>query len=321
MTAPFELSLCKSIDNLTDIPAICLVDGVHDLGEWVMEPKLDGFRMQLLIEGGSVRCWTRSEKDASGKMVAAETALLDLAEALDGTVLDGEAVYVGDDGVCDFHWTASAMGSGKDVCVAKQRAEGKYVSFVAFDILQLRGLDVRHYSLGDRRTMLEAVVAQVGSDHVRITEQARPSAEQHRIFTEQYGEGSVVKSTRAPYTGGRSKVNLKWKKVLDEDVVVLGSEEGKGKFAGMVGAVVFGQKTDTPPAKHKCTALCVAGFHERGRCSGMTDDVRQQLTDNLPLGEVMVITHNGVLAAGGFRHPQFSHFRDDKAAYQCEWTN
>lgn len=294
---PMELSLCKSIESLDGLP----------LEHFVMEPKLDGFRIQLAITNGGVQCWTRSEKDASGKLVAAETAIREHTDALVGTVLDGEAVYVGEDGVCDFHLTASFMGSGTDVCVRKQRTTGKYVSFVAFDILMLSGNDCRGLPLQERRQLLERVVSYIDSDHVRITEQAVPTTEQHRIFTEQYGEGSVVKDVRAPYSGGRSKASLKWKKVLDEDVVIMGSEEGKGKFAGMVGAVVFGQYRE-------------GVLVERGRCSGMTDELRQQLTDDLPVGEVMVVTHNGVLAAGGFRHPQFSHFRDDKSPEQCEWT-
>lgn len=294
---PMELSLCKSIDSLAGLA----------IEHHVMEPKLDGFRIQLAVTGGAVRCWTRSNKDASGKMVAAETALLDFADCLDGTVLDGEAVYVDDTGLCDFHLTASFMGSGTEVCVRKQRTSGKYVSFVAFDILACKGTDVRHLPLAERRMLLEKIVSTVDSDHVRITEQCVPSAEAHLRFTEQYGEGSVVKDVRAPYSGGRSKASLKWKKVLDEDVVVMGMEEGKGKFVGMVGAVVFGQYRD-------------GVLVERGRCSGMTDTLRQQLTDDLPIGSVMVVTHNGVLAAGGFRHPQFSHFRDDKSPEQCEWT-
>jgi ATP-dependent DNA ligase len=294
---PLELSLCKSVTSLAGLA----------LQHHVMEPKLDGIRIQLAIGDGRIQCWTRSNHDASGKMVAAEAALGDYLDALDGTVLDGEAVYIDESGAADFNFTARCMGSGKDVCVQKQRTAKQYVSFVVFDILALRGTDVRHMPLAERRTLIETLVAKVDSDHVRITEQAAPTAEQHRIFTEQYGEGSVIKDVRSPYTAGRSKASLKWKKTLDEDVVVMGSEEGKGKFRGMVGAVVFGQYRD-------------GVLVERGRCSGMTDAVREELTANLPVGAVMVVTHNGVLAGGGFRHPQFSHFRSDKLAEQCEWT-
>ena len=54
----------------------------------------------------------------------------------------------------------------------------------------------------------------------------------------------------------------------------------------------------------------------------MTDQVRAQLTADLPVGAVMRITHNGVLAGDGFRHPQFAGFRhpDDKAAEACVWV-
>ena len=300
MTQPLELSLCKSVESLAGLP----------LQHFVMEPKLDGIRIQMNVVGGlltPVRCWTRSNHDATGKMVAAERAIADFADDLAGTVLDGEAVYVDATGAADFNFTTRCMGSGVDKCVEKQRVARQYVSYVLFDVLVVKGTDVRHLPLSERRSLLERIVRSIDSEHVRITEQAAPSAEQHRIYTEQYGEGSVIKDVRAPYTAGRSKASLKWKKTLDEDVVVMGSEAGKGKYASMVGAVVFGQYKD-------------GTLVERGRCSGMTDAVRQELTDALPVGAVMVITHNGVQAGDGFRHPQFSHFRTDKLPEQCEWT-
>jgi ATP-dependent DNA ligase len=314
--APLELGFCKPITSLAGLTG----------SRWIMEPKLDGFRLQVIVEGdGRVSSYTRTNHVATGKLLAVETAIREVAPALAGTVLDGEAVYLDETGLADFNYTARVMGSGTAVAVQKQRESGKYVSFMAFDILYLRGQDVRSLPLKERRKLLERVVRAFDSEHVLVTPQAPASEAQHAFYTDMYGEGSVVKDLEAPYRAGRSKAMLKWKKTLTEDVVILGMEPGKGKFEGQVGAVVFGQY-GTPNSGHKCSKYCTGnpgfGLHERGQCSGMDDDTRLAFTRNLPVGHVMEITHNGVLAGDKFRHPQFSRLRDlsDKAPVDCLWT-
>lgn len=307
---PLPLSLCQATTGLAGITG-----DTH-----TMEPKLDGFRLQLIVTDGAVKTYTRTEHVATGKLTAVETALADYADVLDGTILDGEAVFITDEGAADFHFTASIMACDAPKAAQRQKDAGKWVSLLAFDILFLQGTDVRDLPLTERRSLLEKIVETVSSPYLRVTEQVTPSDAAHAEFTARYGEGSVIKRLDAAYAPGRSTHNLKWKKQLDEDVVVLGSTPGNGKFEGMVGAVIFGQHTDAPPKGHKCTVLCRGTLHERGQCSGMTDEVRLEMTDRLPVGAVMVIVHNGAMKNGGFRHPQFRWFRFDKAAADCDWT-
>lgn len=278
---------------------------------YVMEPKLDGYRLQLHVTATGVRCFTRTGADASGKMPAVDALLAPYLTALDGTILDGEAVIFRADGSADFNATARAMGSGLGECQRKQRASGEFVNLVAFDILAVQGQDVRGLPLADRRALLATFTDTVCSGSacaIRLVPQTAPSLAQHQEFTSAYGEGSVLKALGSRYPRGRSADWIKVKRVHDADVVVMGSAEGAGKFAGQVGAVQFGQYRD-------------GVLTGRGQCSGMTDQVRRDLTRNLPIGAVMTITHNGIQAGGGFRHPQFSHFRDstDKAAADCGW--
>ena len=309
---PMELAYCKPIDSLAGL----------DLSNKIMEPKLDGFRLQVVIDPlGELATYTRTNHVATGKMPAVETAIRELAVELAGTILDGEAVYLDEQGMADFNFTARVMGSGTGKAAEKQRVASRYVSFMAFDILWLQGNDVRPLPLRDRRLLLERVVRAFESDHIVVTPQAPASEAQHRYYTETFGEGSVVKDLDAPYKAGRSKAMLKWKKVETVDVVVMGMDPGKGKFTGQVGAVVFGQHAPTPPKSHKCTSRCSGTLHERGQCSGMDDATRLRFSSNLPVNRVMEITHNGELAGGGFRHPQFSRLRaeNDKAPEECTW--
>lgn len=294
---PLELALCRSISDLSGIKPT----------DYLMEPKLDGVRLQIVIAGGNVRLFTRTNHIANGKLPKVEEAINSNARACEGTNLDGEAVFFDEQDLPDFGFTAACLGCASGKAATRQRLTGKYLSYVAFDLLYVHGLDLRQEPLTHRRQLLDMVVKVFDCKYIRLIEAATPSAEQHKVFMSRYGEGSVVKKTASPYRAGRSGHWLKWKKVLEEDVVIMGSEPGNGKFAGQIGAIVFGQYQD-------------GRLFERGRCSGMTDATRRELTERLPVGAVMVISHNGILTKGGFRHPQFCRLRIDKRAEDCTWT-
>lgn len=300
MSEPMEFATCKNFESF---------EKLGRLDDWVMEPKLDGIRIQLHITADRVETWTRAGNAKHGALIAVETALQPYLKEFDGTVLDGEAVYIDvDTGLADFNWTARVMGSHTPTAIQKQRQAGKLLSYVAFDILALQGHDVRHLPLKDRRILLERFVDGIDELFLVYTEQVEPTIDNHVLFTERYGEGSVIKDLRERYIGKRSKAMLKWKKQDTEDVVITGFTPGQGKYADLIGAVKFGQYRD-------------GELVERGQCSGMTDAVREEMALNQRdfIGMAMEITHNGVLV-DGFRHPQFFRLRNDKPAEQCTWT-
>lgn len=51
------------------------------------------------------------------------------------------------------------------------------------------------------------------------------------------GEGLVLRDPNAPYIHGRSSLNLKYKPYSDSECEVVAHHEGKGRFAGMLGAI------------------------------------------------------------------------------------
>lgn len=282
----------------------------------ILEPKLDGFRAQLLIDNKGVQVYTRTLHSAKGKLTAVERAIEDTLPAFDGTILDGEAVYLDPDtGEADFNWTSRVMGSYPPVAKKKQRETGQYLSFVVFDVPVFLGTSIMDRPWQDRRRLLQAIVAEIDSEYVTEIDYASVTLENHRRFTEAYGEGSMLKQINAPYRPGRSSFWLKLKKVLTEDVVIMGATKGLGKYQGMIGAIKFGQYVD-------------GKLVPRGKCSGMTDRERtifsaklHQTPDDI-IGKVMSISHNGMLGDGGFRHPQFQRLRSlsDKLPTDCTWS-
>lgn len=123
-------------------------------------------------------------------------------------------------------------------------------------------------------------------------------------------EGSIVKWLDAPYRSGvRGQGFFKLKGTARIDAIVVGYEEGKGGFAGLVGALRFGQ--------YDTNGVLV----DRGSCSGMSMELRETISADRDayLGAVIEIQHMGLQEPtkanphGSFRHPQFKRLRLDKA--------
>lgn len=98
---------------------------------------------------------------------------------------------------------------------------------------------------------------------------------------------------------GNLMIDHKWKPVLTVDAVVTGLVPGKGKYAGMVGALECSVEN---------VEICSTG--------GFTDDVRTGLGAHC-LGLVVEVAYQYVGSGGRLRHPRFIRFRDDKLPIQC----
>ena len=95
-----------------------------------------------------------------------------------------------------------------------------------------------------RRTLrLQALVASTGSihlDHIpqrHLTSRALLDARLAAVIAEG-GEGLMLHHALAPYRAGRSDSLLKFKRGQDAEARVVGYRAGKGKYAGMVGALL-----------------------------------------------------------------------------------
>jgi bifunctional non-homologous end joining protein LigD len=257
-----------------------------------MEPKIDGWRLQVEAGPDGVEAWTRTNHDATRKLPAVEEALRNV---LDTNVrLDGEVVFLDENGNPDFNFTSRCMGSGVDVCVDKQMLEGRFLSYVVFDILRIDGRDMRALPYEARREALERHLFERNA-FVPIIEVNMPHEDIHRRNIEKFGEGSILKDITSMYAGKRHKSWLKWKADETMDVIIRGYKEGQGKYKGLIGAITF----EAPDGTF-------------GNCSGMDDDTRVFISDHREqmLGRVIEIKHFGKLV-DGFRHPQFIRFRGD----------
>lgn len=282
------------------------VTAVPATGEWVMEPKLDGWRLIAHVRESDVCFYSRSGKTYNGKLPMVEAELLEHFPA--DTWLDGEAVAitVAADGKVINEWSKAQSV----LTTAGAHGAADKITYMVFDLIAHRGIDARPLAFQNRRKLMEKAISGKGMTHVMLVPQFEATAERHTALVAIGFEGSMLKRLDAKYASGRRGHGLaKWKAVQTADAVVIGFQPGKSSFAGMVGAIRFGQVAED------------GMLRERGKCSGMDMQTRMDMTNNPEkwMGRVIEVSYNGKVGAG-LRHPQFQRVREDKSAEQCVWS-
>ena len=129
------------------------------VGDYLYEPKWDGFRCIVFRDGSDVELGSRNERPLTRYFPDIVAAVI--AELPDRCVIDGEIVIAGTHGV-GFRRAPAADPSG---CVAvNMLAERTPASFVAFDLLALGDLGPsRHRLRGRRRDALAGALQRSAS--------------------------------------------------------------------------------------------------------------------------------------------------------------
>jgi DNA ligase-1 len=124
-------------------------------GAWLAEWKWDGIRAQLIVRGGRVYLWSRGEELITPRFPEVAEAGAGLAE---GTVLDGEILAWKEGRPLAFAALQQRIGRERQVA---RTARDVPVAFMAYDLLEAGGDDLRGLPLADRRARLEGIVAAV----------------------------------------------------------------------------------------------------------------------------------------------------------------
>lgn len=106
------------------------------------------------------------------------------------------------------------------------------------------------------------------------------------------GEGLMLHRAEAPYHGGRSDDLLKFKPFEDAEARVIGHEPGKGRFAGLTGAL----RMEMPDGRRFRIG------------SGLTDAVRRNPP---PVGSLVTYRYQSLTPKGLPRFPRYWRIRDD----------
>lgn len=222
-----------------------VLEAVDRLGPCVVEEKLDGIRVQVHKDGGSVGIYTRTLDDITARLpeVSGAVAALPVRQA----VLDGEVTALDEDGrPRAFQEVSQRVGSHVDVTAARGTLP---VTPRFFDVLSVDGRDLVDLDAAQRHEALAQVVPE--SLRVQRLVVSDPQADEERRAAEQFAqqvldqghEGVVVKALDSAYTAGRRGASwLKVKPVFTLDLVVLAAEWGHGRRTGRLSNLHLGAR-------------------------------------------------------------------------------
>jgi DNA ligase-1 len=223
---------------LPQAPADATLGPVTD---WLVEWKYDGIRAQVVRRAGQVWIWSRGEELMTERFPELEAALRALPE---GTVLDGEVLawLPGQDQPAPFALLQQRIA--RKLLTKKVLAQAP-LRFVAYDLLEHEGQDLRGLPQQARRDRLQVLVGAMGlasdaplalSPEVQAGDWAACAALRETARARGV-EGFMLKHRSARYGSGRTKAEGTWWKwkvdPLTVDAVLIYAQAGHGRRAGV----------------------------------------------------------------------------------------
>jgi len=210
-------------------------DALGDVTEWQAEWKWDGIRAQIVRRRGRTFLWSRGEELLSGRFPEVEAATEWLP---DGTVLDGELLAWRDGKPLPFTELQRRINRKT---VGKKLLADVPVHVLAYDCLEIDGIDVRTQSLDQRRALLTRIVASLPAGAPIGESPIVPASSWHDLHDARanargaVAEGLMLKRRLAPYGVGRKVGDwYKWKvSPLTIDAVLVYAQAGHGRRAGL----------------------------------------------------------------------------------------
>jgi bifunctional non-homologous end joining protein LigD len=212
-------------------PQLCsLVQRPPSGSDWIHEIKFDGYRIQMRVENSDVSLKTRKGLDWTPKFGAIAKA----ADALPDCIVDGEIVALDHRGSPDFAGLQAALSDGKS----------DDLIFFAFDLLFLKGDDLRRQSLADRKQALKKLIEKTyGKDQaeIRYVEHFESGGEAVlKSACRMSLEGIVSKQVAARYVSGRTESWSKAKCRAGHEVVIGGWNSNGNQFKSLMAGIYRG---------------------------------------------------------------------------------
>jgi len=232
--------------------------------DWLVEWKYDGIRAQIVKRAGQVWIWSRGEE----LMTERFPEIVATAQPLpDGTVLDGEVLVWPEGAAGPAPFNLLQQRIGRKTLTKKVLADAP-VAFVAYDLLELGGIDQRGQPQHERRLRLEALLA---GTRLRLSPLVDapdwPAFAALRASSRERGvEGFMLKHRQASYGSGRTKVDGTWWKwkidPLSVDCVLVYAQAGHGRRASVYTDYTFAV-WNRPPADAAEAAAAVEAIGRR----------------------------------------------------------
>ena len=303
-----------------------------DPAAWLVEWKWDGIRGQLIRRSGTSFLWSRGQD----LLNSAFPELIALADQLEeGTVLDGEVLIwpEGDGQPRPFAELQRRLGRRQIAPKLLRELPGCYV---AYDLLESRGEDLRSLPLQERRRRLEQMLERRPLASLRRSDPLAlphwPALEEHRRNARAAGaEGVMLKALASTYVSGRRQGHW-WKHKLAPlrlDAVLLYARSGSGRRANLYTDYTFGLWTEGDGRRLVSFASAYSGLND-AEILELDRWIRRHTTERFgPVRAVepelvFELAFEGVQRSGrhrsglAVRFPRISRWRRDKPAAEAD---
>ncbi len=213
------------------------------INEYQFESKWDGIRSQIIKRSNNISIWTRGEELVNKTF---PELLKIISNFKNDFVLDGEILIWDEKKNCpkDFSQLQKRLGrKSPSIKIQKDLP----VVFIAYDILEINGNDIRSKTLSERRNILEEKLLNsiskdpsIISEKIKITKLLKINnwddvEEAKNSSREINTEGLVIKNKNSKYLPGRKRGSW-WKYKIDPmqlDGVLIYARPGSGKRADL----------------------------------------------------------------------------------------
>ena len=233
---PYPFFLAHSLT----LPVERFEDELGAPADWLIEWKYDGIRAQLVRRAGKAWLWSRGEELITERF----PEIVECSRSLpDGTVLDGEILVWRDERPQPFALLQKRVTRKS---VTAQVLREAPAAFMAYDVLEAGGEDLRLRPQRERRAALERLGA--AHDLLISPRLTGESWERLALLREQSRdrgvEGLMIKHLDSTYRVGRTKEATAnwWKWKIDPyavDAVLVYAQRGHGRRASLYSDYTF----------------------------------------------------------------------------------
>lgn len=318
LSAPYPFYLASPLD-----------EDVQSLGppaDWQIEWKWDGIRGQLIRRNSQCFIWSRGEDLVTERFPEVVEAATWLPN---GVVLDGEIVAWRDEAVRPFSDLQQRIGRKKLSAGILREVP---VRFLAYDLLEHDGVDIRALPMHERRARLEALLKGAPSvlslsplvEAATWEELAALRAESRSRSV----EGLMLKARASPYGTGRQRGPWwKWKiEPYSFDAVMVYAQPGHGRRSNLYTDYTFGVWKDGElvPVAKAYSGLSNSEIAELDRWIRAHTVEKFGPVRAVEPVQVFELAYEGIAASSrhksgiALRFPRIARWRTDKPASEAD---
>lgn len=324
---PYPFFLASPLENGMDAgdPA-----GLGPIEQWQLEWKWDGIRAQLIRRDGRLSLWSRGDEQLAERFPDVVEACSRLPN---GVVLDGELLcWAGGEEGHAFPFAKLQRRIGRTSVTRRVLADAP-ASFMAYDVLESAGMDVRASPLSERRAFLERIVRETGSQRLLVSPMVvamdwREAALRREESRARGVEGLMLKRLASTYQVGRVRGDWwKWKiDPLTVEAVLVNAEPGHGRRANLLTDYTFAvwEGEDLVPFSKAYSGLTDAEIAELDRWIRQHSRGRHGPVRVVEPTQVFELAFEGISRSDrhrsgvAVRFPRISRWRRDKPASEAD---